>query len=277
MPVYAGVECRFLARALDSVLDQTRPPDETVIVEDGPLPRSHRGILDRYAQRQPRVVRVRLESNQGAGVANQVGLASASGEWIVKADADDVNMPHRIETQLEAVIRSGVDVCGSSMLEFAADERDVVSVRRMPLTHREIGSRLRWNNPINHPTAFYRREAALEAGGYPPWRYMQDYALFARMFARGAQMENLDEALVLFRSSAAVTGRRRSVIVRRLEWDLQRELRALGLVGAPRMLGNLCWRSAFRMLPSSLVTVVSRRVLARAVAGNLGRGSGGGR
>lgn len=265
MPVHAGVAPEHLAEALASLLAQTRPPDEIVVVEDGPLDEGHRAVLEDLERRHPRVVAVRLATNGGAGLANQAGLEAATGEWIAKVDADDVSEPGRLEAQLAAVHREGADLCGAAMLEFDSDTGAVTSLRSAPLTHERIGRRMRSNNPVNHPTAFYRRTLALEAGGYPPWRFMQDYGLMARIYAAGGRMMNLPEPLVRFRAGGSVTRRRRSATIRRLEPVLQRELRDLGLIGTPRLVVNLGWRTAFRLLPARGVLLVSQRVLARPV------------
>ena len=265
LPVHAGVSPDELRRSLESLGDQTLPASEVVVVEDGPLPQRLRDLLDELGQTLP-LRRVALEHNQGAGVANQAGLAAARGEWIAKADADDVNLPHRLRTQLDAVQRSGVDLCGAAMLEFVGEEDQVHAVRSAPLTHDAIARRMRVNNPVNHPTAFYRRSAALAAGGYPPWRYMQDYGLFARMLADGSSMMNLGEPLVLFRTGGAVTRRRRSADIRRLEVVLQKELQALGIVGRVRRLANTMWRTVFRLLPASAVSLASRRLLSKPIS-----------
>ena len=121
LPVHAGVAADDLRAALDSLAEQTLPADEVVIVEDGPLTAAHDRLLDQYAASQAGVVRVRLATNQGAGVANQAGLAAATGTWIAKMDADDVLLPHRFETQLEALHRTGADLCGAAMWEFDTD------------------------------------------------------------------------------------------------------------------------------------------------------------
>lgn len=262
MPVHEGVLPEHLDQACESLLAQTCLPDEIVVVHDGPLRDAHLAVLDNLTESHPAVVTVALASNAGPGVANQAGLEAASAAWIAKVDADDICLPHRVERQLEAVAGGRVEVCGSAMLEFAQDGEKPSALRRAPKTQEAIGKRLRYNSPVNHPTAFYLRSAAIDAGGYPPWRSMEDYALFARMYARGARMVNLDEPLVLFRATPDVTARRRSTTARSLEIVLQRELRDLGLVGTPQMLWNVAWRTGFRMLPPPAVRMVSRRVLA---------------
>jgi len=249
LPVHAGVAAGALGSALESLDAQTRPADEVVIVEDGPLTPAHDALLDRYAASRAHVVRVALATNQGAGVANQAGLAAATGTWIAKMDADDLLLPHRLETQLRALHRTGADLCGAAMWEFDTDPGHPTRLRANPAGHDAITRRMRFNNPVNHPTAVYRRSLALEVGGYPSMRYMQDYDLFARMLAGGARMMNLAEPLVLFRAGDGMLRRRSARGYLALERQLQRNLRSYGLVGRGRATLNLAIRGAFRVLP----------------------------
>ncbi len=258
LPVHGGVHPQHLQAALDSIQRQTRRADEVVIVEDGPLAAKHLTILDTFEGAHPAVTRVRLTVNRGAGVANQAGLAAATGKWIAKADADDINLEHRFEAQIAAVGGRGLDVCGAAMGEFDGDPQRVLGIRRNPTSHEQISRRMRLNNPINHPTAFYRRQLALDAGGYPEMRYMQDYDLFARMLLGGAVMGNGDEVLVLFRADAAMLSRRRVPEYRALEAELQRNLRLYGIVGPLSAARNRLLRRAFRAMPAPLM----RRVYA---------------
>ena len=261
LPVHAGVAPAHFSAALESVLTQTRQPDEIVVVEDGPLLRGHLVVLAEVEARHPRVTRISLPENRGAGVANQAGLEAATGTWIAKVDADDISVPDRFERQLAEVTGAGYDVCGGAMLEFDADITAPSGRRPRPATQTGIARLMRFNNPINHPTSFYRRALALEAGGYPPMRYMQDYVLFARMLSAGATMTNLEDDLVYFRAGTGVITRRRAPEFLRLEWQLQRELHALGIIGNLRRGRNLVVRLAYRRMPG----FVTRRVHERAL------------
>ncbi|GAB3266095.1 glycosyltransferase [Nocardioides dilutus] len=266
LPVYAGVDPEHLAAALDSIYEQTLPAREVVVVEDGPLtPEQHR-VLAAFAARHPGVVRVPLSVNQGAGVANQAGLQAATGAWIAKADADDLLVPHRFERQVAALRESGADLCGSAMWEFDEDPDRPLRLRSNPLDHEAIARRMRFNNPINHPTVVYRRSLALEVGGYPTMRYMQDYDLFARLLAGGARLTNLDEPLVLFRAGDSMRKRRSARGYLALELELQRRLRSYGVIGPGTMARNLAVRWAFRLLPQRLVRTTYARLLSTPVA-----------
>jgi len=266
LPVYAGVAAQHLAAALDSIAAQTLPAREVLVVEDGPLTAEQHAVLDDFAARQPGVVRVALPVNRGAGVANQAGLEAATGAWVAKADADDVLVPHRFERQVAALRESGADLCGSAMWEFDEDPDRPVRLRVNPLDHDAIARRMRFNNPINHPTVVYRRGLALEVGGYPTMRFMQDYDLFARLLAGGARMTNLEEPLVLFRAGDTMRKRRSARGYLGLELELQRRLRSYGVIGPVTMARNLAVRWTFRLLPQRLIRTTYSRFLSKPVA-----------
>lgn len=249
LPVYDGVQASHFNRALESVFDQTLPPDEVVVVEDGPLSSDLHRVIERFARETRALKRVVLDVNGGAGLANDAGLRACRGTWIAKMDADDISVPRRFETQLNHVRTTGVDVLGSYMAEFSESEEIVDAVRTAPLTHSEIRRRMMSNNPINHPSVFYRRSVALAAGGYGAERVMEDYDLFARMLIGGARMENLPECLVLFRADDSMYRRRASRQAIRCEWQMQCKLHRYGVVSGLRKYANLVIRISFRLLP----------------------------
>ena len=253
LPVHAGVGAEELRRCLGSIDHQTLPPSEIVIVEDGPLTEEQLSVLDSSVPSGPRVKRIRLAENSGAGVANQTGLVAATCTWIAKADADDISCPERFERQMAELQARTHDVLGAAMAEFSADESRPTGVRGAPISHEAIARRMRWNSPINHPTSMYRRDLALEVGGYSDLRYMQDYDLFARMLASGARMHNMPDVLVLFRASPALFRRRSSREAIRCEFELQRNLRRYGLFGPVRQHVNLGLRLTFRFLPPAIL------------------------
>jgi glycosyltransferase involved in cell wall biosynthesis len=222
-------------------------------------------VLDAFAATHPELVRVALPVNGGAGVANQAGLAAATGAWIAKADADDLLVPDRFARQVAALRATGADLCGAAMWEFDEDPAHPVRLRSNPVDHDAIARRMRFNNPVNHPTVVYRRGLALDVGGYPTMRFMQDYDLFARLLAGGARMTNLEEPLVLFRAGDTMRRRRSAKGYLRLELDLQRRLRSYGLIGPATMVRNLAVRWTFRLLPQRLIRATYARFLSTPV------------
>lgn len=85
VPVYK-VE-KYLRRCVDSILAQTFPDLELLLIDDG-SPDNSGKICDEYAALDPRV-RVFHKSNGGVSSARNLGLDKARGEWIVFVDSDD--------------------------------------------------------------------------------------------------------------------------------------------------------------------------------------------
>ena len=97
IPTYNRVS--LLGRALDSVLKQTRPPDEVIVVDDG----STDDTRARVAVNYPNVVYLPLPARAGVSRARNAGIKAARGEWIALLDSDDEWLPRKLERQLEAL------------------------------------------------------------------------------------------------------------------------------------------------------------------------------
>lgn len=100
MPVYNGEA--FVARAVQSVLDQTSPRWEIVAVDDGSRDGT-RAILEQFAARDPRI-RVLHQENAGVSATRNAAMAAARGEYLAFLDADDWWYPDHLTT-LEQMIR----------------------------------------------------------------------------------------------------------------------------------------------------------------------------
>ena len=264
LPVHAGASTAALRECLTSVACQTLLPDEVVLVADGPLTEQQKQLISEFSREFGEFKLVRLPVNVGSGGANQAGLLKATSEWIAKVDSDDICLPDRLKISLEYAQRDHLDVVGSSMLEFGRTRDEIRGIRKNPTGHEAIIARMRWNSPINHPTAFYRRNMAVAAGGYrTDMRFMQDYDFFARLMKAGARMGNIDAPLVMFRADAGVFRRRRSIRMLRYEWLLQQNLRRYGIVGHIGAIRNFALRSALRLMPTYVLQCVYRTVYYR--------------
>ncbi len=89
IPVYNGA--RFLADTLDSVVTQSRPPDEIIAVDDGSTDDSA-AIVARYPG-----VRCIHQANGGCAAARNRGVEAATHELVAFGDHDDIWMPDRLQ------------------------------------------------------------------------------------------------------------------------------------------------------------------------------------
>lgn len=98
LPVYNGED--FLERCMDSILSQTEPNLELIVVDDGSTDASG-AICDRYAEKDPRV-RVLHKPNGGLSHSRNAGMALARGEYLAFVDADDWLEPDMYRRMLAA-------------------------------------------------------------------------------------------------------------------------------------------------------------------------------
>ena len=263
MSVYGGDRAEFLRRAFTSSVDeQVRPPDEVVLVEDGPLPRELADCLEELCAASPvPVVRVRLTENGGLAKALEAGLAACAHEVVARMDADDVSLPDRFALQLPQM-EAGADLVGTALLEIGAHEGDVVGQRTPPTSTAVIARTARLHDPFNHPTVVYRKSAVAAAGGYEHLPLMEDYWLFARMIARGARVANSPQALVLYRVGAGAYSRRGGRQLLRAELALQTRFLRSGFVTPAEYVRNVAVRGAYRLVPAAVRRPAYRLIVA---------------
>ena len=94
IPAYNCEE--YIARTIESVLGQTCPPDEIIVVDDG----SADNTVDVVRSFGDKVILIQQE-NAGASVARNTGIKAAKGNWIAFLDGDDEWMLNKIELQIE--------------------------------------------------------------------------------------------------------------------------------------------------------------------------------
>ena len=264
MSVYGGDDPEHLRDAFRSVVqEQTRPPDDVVLVQDGPVPDGLQKVIDELMEDSPTpVTLLALEVNVGLGLALDRGLAACAHDIVARMDADDIALPQRFEVQIP-IVEGGVDLVGSALLEFGVDPDDIVGKRVPPIDPAEIVRFSRFAQPFNHPTVVYRRTAVERAGGYRHLALMEDYLLFARMIAQGVTVGNVAEPLVLYRVGAGAYARRGGFAMLRSEVALQRQLHGIGFTSRTQFARNVVIRGTYRLVPESLRRVAYRRLIAR--------------
>jgi glycosyltransferase involved in cell wall biosynthesis len=91
---------RHIARAIRSVLAQTQPADEIIVINDG----STDGTAEAVRSFGDAVHEI-TQTNAGASVARNTGLAAAAGDWIAFLDADDEWRPDKLQMQKQLLGR----------------------------------------------------------------------------------------------------------------------------------------------------------------------------
>lgn len=177
---------RWVAEAIDSVLAQTRPPDEVIVVDDGSMDETPR-ILEAYGDR----IRVIRQENRGASAAFNRGFREATGDFVALCAADDVWEPRKLEWQAEAIAaHPEVDVLFGHAKRFGAVEGDYA---RPPagmtglLDSDELREALFVTNFVSAPSALIRRSLYERLGPFAEDLPVEDYEYWLRCLRAGAR------------------------------------------------------------------------------------------
>ena len=193
-----------IARALDSILEQSFVDWELIVIDDGSTDATAE-VVQRYAEKDSRISLVVNEKNLqlSASLNKAIGLACA--DLIARADADDRNLPERLAKQhsyLEA--HQETDVLGTGAYLLDATGRRVNSVSH-PLTHAELSTLPFLKIQFFHPSVMMRRRFFDMAGLYDP-RYpnAEDKEMWLRGLAAGCSYANLSEPLIEYSTGGFV-------------------------------------------------------------------------
>lgn len=192
----------FLGRAVRSVLAQTFPHWELVVVDDGSLDATPE-ILEQARRDDHRIAVIRQDT-QGLTRALGRAIAVARGQYLARHDADDVSAPERLERQM-GFLDAHPSAAAVGTATEVMDERGATGGVLTTPTGPAAVRRGLWTlraTPV-HGSMMIRRTALETVGGYrPAFRYSQDYDLWLRMAER-FDLDNLAEPLYRWRLNPA--------------------------------------------------------------------------
>ena len=114
MSVYAKERPEWLRLAIFSMLSQTIPPAEFVIVEDGQLTDELYEVISEFEQDNPDLFTiVSYSKNMGLGYALRKGVTACTMPIIARMDSDDLARSNRMEIQLSLMESEHLDMVGS--------------------------------------------------------------------------------------------------------------------------------------------------------------------
>jgi len=201
-----------LAATIDSLLAQTEPDFECIVVDDGSTDATA-AILAEYAARDSRI-RVIRQENAGLTRALIAGCTVARGVYIARQDAGDLSDPRRFELQKRALAADTAIAFVSAATQYAGPELEPLYILRSTgaaiapafvLSH-DARNRLA-DGPTHHGSVMFRRDAYERAGGYrPAFYYGQDFDLWYRLAEIG-KFQILGEVLYTARITPdSITG-----------------------------------------------------------------------
>ena len=197
IPILNGMP--YLSEMLASIESQTYKNWEVLVWDNG----STDGTLEELEKWIPNRLpgKVFIGEPHGVGGSLKRLVEECTTEFCARIDADDINLPERLEKQIAFLeARPEVAVLGSQihLLNELGNQFGEVYLPLFPTDHENIVNEMLFRSPISHPSVVLRRSAILQVGNYRDKCYIEDYDLWLRV-SQKYKIANLDIPLVKYR------------------------------------------------------------------------------
>ena len=180
---------RFVKEAIESVLNQTYPNIQLIIVDDGSIDGSV-PIIQKIEDQNPGIKFLSLKKNLGNCKAFNQGWKLATGQFVIDFSTDDVMLPDRIEKQVDFFLRQNdkTGVVFTDAIYIDADGKPFKNhydhlFNNKLLGHIPVGNIFRdvlTTYFISSPTMMVRKEVLDSLGGYDEELAYEDFDFWVR-------------------------------------------------------------------------------------------------
>lgn len=262
LSVYKNENPKFLDSALYSIFDQTKIPNEVVLVEDGKLTDELYDVIKKYKTRYSKILKtVSFKNNRGLGLALRDGLLHCSNEIVFRMDTDDISVKSRFEKQLKIFKNYDVDVVGSNIKEFDNNMFECVGYRVVPKDDVDIKKIAKRRNPLNHVTIGYKKSKVLAAGNYEKMDYFEDYYLWIKMMKKNCKFYNIQDDLVLVRGGSNMINRRGGIKYIKSIINFEKSILKIKFINRIDYIKNIFIRIIVSITPNKLRTILYKKIL----------------
>lgn len=186
-----------LPTAIESILNQTFTDFEFILINDGSTDNTEQVILS-YAAKDPRIVYLKNETNQGLIYSLNRGIDAARGKYIARMDDDDKALPFRFERQVLAMdTHPEIALMGSSFLgkDGTAQKKEGEPVIRDP---DQVEINTYFSSGLAHPTIFIRRSFLNKnhIRYNKEYLYAEDCGLYKDILNKGGKITSVAEQLL---------------------------------------------------------------------------------
>jgi glycosyltransferase involved in cell wall biosynthesis len=241
IPCYG--QAHFLHQAIESVLAQSYPQIEPIVVDDG-SPDNTSEVAGRYP-----VVRVVRQDNRGLAEARNAGFRASTGDYVLFLDADDRLTPNAVESHLSCFAKNtNAGFVVGDIDHIALDSSYLGSLRWPILKENHYEELLKVNHVANNIAIMFRRSVIERVGGFIAlYHPAEDYELLLRV-ARLFPSAHHRNVVACYRRYPASLSRRGATMLRAMNqvMHLQRDT----IKGDRRLLeacrqGELYWRDYY--------------------------------
>ncbi|MCQ1060028.1 glycosyltransferase [Photobacterium sp. ZSDE20] len=204
MSVYKSDSQEFLTMSLESILTQNYENIDIYIEVDGPVSTELSKTILKYSDNQKVYIEFHDENRGLATRLNNIiekCLSKGDYTYLARMDADDISLPHRIQTQVDFLNHNEkVAVVGSDIIEVDSKGNDLF-YKKMLTSHNDIKNMVIKKCPFNHPTVMFRMNIFNDKKIRYKERLKntQDYYLWIDLLYYGFIFANINQPLLKFR------------------------------------------------------------------------------
>ena len=216
---------KYIAETIESVLAQTYPNWEMLIVNDCSIDNTAK-IVQSYADKDKRIKLINLTKNSGAAIARNIAMQNAKGRYIAFLDSDDLWKKEKLQKQLKFMQKNGYAFTFTAYQYLKQKADEPLRVIKVPesLSYEQSLK----NTIIGCLTVIVDRK---QTGNFqmPLVRAGQDHLTWWLLMKRGFKAYGLQENLAEYRRVEGSISHNRVKAIKR-HWKLYREYEKLGLL-----------------------------------------------
>lgn len=216
---------KFISKTIESVLSQTYPHWEMIVVNDCSSDTTGQ-IAQKYASYDKRIKYIKLEYNSGAAVARNVAMSMAKGQYIAFLDSDDLWLPDKLSTQIKFM--------QDNNYKFSCTDYEQIDESGNPLgkiikcREKADYNRVLLDCPIGNSTVMYD-VSQLGKFEVPDIRKRNDDALWLKMLKKEKYIYGLSQVLTQYRIRKDSISANKLQLVK-YHWTLYRKIEKLNII-----------------------------------------------
>lgn len=233
MPTYNCAS--FIQEAVESVVAQTYPSWELIIVDDCSTDNT-KAVLAPYLAKYPNIHYTCLEKNSGPAVARSEALKQAKGDYVAFLDSDDLWTPNKLSLQIDFMKQKNVPFSATGY-ELIGDDGTSKGVALIPPQKTNYDKMLRLSCPVGNLTVMYDRRVIGDQQ-VPAIKKRNDFALWLQTLHKTDACYGMPDVLGKYRVRSQSISRNKLKLLP-YHWHLYHDIEKLGIVKTAWYI--FCW------------------------------------
>lgn len=195
MPAYNSD--KYIAQAIDSVIQQTYQSWELIIIDDCSSDNTN-SIIEQMIEKDSRIRRIKNEQNLGVSATRNKGVALCRGEWVAFLDSDDLWEKTKLDKQMKLAHASSAEFVfsGSSFIDENGSSYEGI----LEVPDKVTYSRLKMHNIISCSSVLIKKHFFNKIKMEKDHMH-EDYAFWLKVLKTGTTAFGINEPLLIYRIS----------------------------------------------------------------------------